>query len=49
MSDTLHIVVEPLAVVSAIAIITFFTAIAALYPSLRAARLKPVNAMSHFG
>ena len=29
--------------------ITFVTALAALYPSLRAARLRPVVAMSHFG
>jgi ABC-type lipoprotein release transport system permease subunit len=25
------------------------TGLAALYPALRAARLKPVDAMSHFG
>jgi len=49
MSDTLRISVEPPAVVFAIVLITVVTALAALYPALRAARLKPVNAMSHFG
>jgi ABC-type lipoprotein release transport system permease subunit len=34
--------------VSVIAI-TAVTGVAALYPSLRAARLRPVNAMQHFG
>jgi ABC-type lipoprotein release transport system permease subunit len=29
--------------------ITFVTTMAALYPAYRAARLKPVSAMSHFG
>jgi ABC-type lipoprotein release transport system permease subunit len=30
-------------------LITVVTAVAALYPSLKAARLQPVDAMSHFG
>ena len=33
----------------AIALISIVTGLAALYPALRAARLKPVDAMSHFG
>jgi len=30
-------------------LITLITGAAALYPALRAARLKPVTAMQHFG
>ena len=30
-------------------LITFVTTLAALYPAYRAARLRPVSAMSHFG
>ncbi len=37
------------ALVGAVVTITVVTGLAALYPSLRAARLKPVNAMQHFG
>jgi putative ABC transport system permease protein len=33
----------------AVILITFVTALAALYPSWRAAKLQPVSAMSHFG
>jgi ABC-type lipoprotein release transport system permease subunit len=29
--------------------LTVLTGVAALYPSFRAARLRPVEAMSHFG
>jgi ABC-type lipoprotein release transport system permease subunit len=49
MRDTLVLTLEPRALVSAIILITFVTGAAALYPSMRAARLKPVDAMAHFG
>jgi putative ABC transport system permease protein len=49
MSDTLKLSVLPSALGGAIALISIVTGIAALYPALRAARLKPVDAMSHFG
>ena len=49
MRDTVVLVLEPSALLSAIVMITFVTGAAALYPSLRAARLKPVDAMAHFG
>jgi ABC-type lipoprotein release transport system permease subunit len=49
MSDRLHLAVHFSALVSAVALLTLVTALAALYPSFRAARLKPVTAMSHFG
>ena len=35
--------------IKAVVTITVVTGLAALYPSLRAARLRPVVAMSHFG
>jgi ABC-type lipoprotein release transport system permease subunit len=49
MSDHLHLAVHPGAIVRAMLLITVITGVAALYPSLRAARLKPVTAMQHFG
>lgn len=49
MTDTLRLAVEPPALVLAVVLITVVTGGAALYPALRAARLKPVSAMSHFG
>lgn len=49
MSDTLKLSVLPSALGGAIALISIVTGVAALYPALRAARLKPVDAMSHFG
>jgi putative ABC transport system permease protein len=49
MRDTLVLTLEPRALLSAIIVITVVTGTAALYPSLRAARLKPVDAMAHFG
>jgi putative ABC transport system permease protein len=49
MSDTLKLSVLPKALGGAIALISIVTGLAALYPALRAARLKPVDAMSHFG
>jgi ABC-type lipoprotein release transport system permease subunit len=49
MSDTLHLAVLPKALLGALVLISFVTGAASLFPSLRAARLKPVDAMSHFG
>jgi len=49
MSDTLKLSVLPSALGGAILLISIVTGLAALYPALRAARLKPVDAMSHFG
>ena len=49
MRDTLQLVVEGSTLWLSLGLITFVTAAAALYPSLRAARLKPVDAMAHFG
>jgi ABC-type antimicrobial peptide transport system permease subunit len=49
MSPHLHIAVHGSLIVQAIVTITVITGIAALYPSMRAARLRPVVAMSHFG
>jgi len=49
MTDTLKLAVAPGALVFAVVLISVVTALAALYPALRAARLKPVDAMSHFG
>jgi ABC-type lipoprotein release transport system permease subunit len=49
MRDTVFLALEPRALLSAVILITVVTGAAALYPSLRAARLKPVDAMAHFG
>jgi putative ABC transport system permease protein len=49
LSPHLHIAVHGSLLVSAVVTITIVTGLAALYPSLRAARLRPVVAMSHFG
>jgi ABC-type lipoprotein release transport system permease subunit len=49
MSDHLRLSVHPSLMVQAIVVITLITGAAALYPSLRAARLRPVVAMQHFG
>jgi putative ABC transport system permease protein len=49
MRDTLQLALDPSLLVSAVVMITFVTGAAALYPSLRAARRKPVDAMAHFG
>jgi ABC-type lipoprotein release transport system permease subunit len=49
MNDQLHLVAAPAAVVRAVILLTIVTGLAALYPAVRAARLKPVDAMSHFG
>jgi ABC-type antimicrobial peptide transport system permease subunit len=49
MSDTLHLAILPSAMLSALLLVAAVTGAASLFPSLRAARLKPVDAMSHFG
>jgi putative ABC transport system permease protein len=49
MSDRLHLSVHASTLVSASVWITIITTVAALYPAYRAARLRPVSAMSHFG
>jgi ABC-type antimicrobial peptide transport system permease subunit len=49
MSTHLRLAVHPSLLVQSVAAITVVTGLAALYPSLRAARLRPVVAMSHFG
>ena len=49
MSPHLHLSVHGSLLVFAVVLITVVTAVAALYPSMKAARLQPVDAMSHFG
>jgi len=49
MSDRLQLAVHGPMVVGAVVMITLVTGAAALFPALRAARLRPVAAMSHFG
>jgi len=49
MSDRLHLSIHGGAVVGAVVMLTILTGLAALYPSFRAARLRPIEAMSHFG
>lgn len=49
MSDTLVLAIQPDALLRAVLIITVVTTLSALYPSMRAARLKPVTAMHHIG
>jgi ABC-type lipoprotein release transport system permease subunit len=49
MSPFLRLAVHGSLLVFAVVLITFVTAVAAFYPSLKAARLQPVVAMSHFG
>ncbi|HET8938657.1 MAG TPA: FtsX-like permease family protein [Polyangiales bacterium] len=49
MRDTLRLTIEPVTLVFAVIMITFVTGAAAIYPSIRAASRKPVDAMAHFG
>ena len=49
MSPHLHLSVHGSLLVQSVFAITVVTALAALYPSIKAARLRPVVAMSHFG
>lgn len=47
LSDTLHLAVAPGQLAAAIGAITIFTGLAALWPSLKAARMQPVDAIRH--
>jgi putative ABC transport system permease protein len=49
MSDTLQLAMHGGVLLRALLLITLVTTLAALYPAYRAARLRPVAAMSHFG
>jgi putative ABC transport system permease protein len=49
MSDRLHLDIQPASLLFAIGLITVISVLAAIYPAIRAARLRPVAAMSHFG
>ena len=49
MSDRVQLALHVGGLVRAALFITLVTTLAALYPAYRAARLKPVSAMSHFG
>jgi putative ABC transport system permease protein len=49
MRDTLRLAVEAKTLVGSVIMISFVTGAAALYPSIRAASRKPVDAMAHFG
>ncbi|HUB09642.1 MAG TPA: FtsX-like permease family protein [Myxococcales bacterium] len=49
LSNHFFLAVHPTALIFAAVAITAVTGLAALYPSLRAAKLEPVTAMQHFG
>jgi putative ABC transport system permease protein len=49
MSDHIQLALHGGGLIRAALFITLVTTLAALYPAYRAARLKPVSAMSHFG
>jgi ABC-type lipoprotein release transport system permease subunit len=49
MRDTLRLTIEAQTLVSSVVMITLVTGAAAIYPSIRAASRKPVDAMAHFG
>jgi putative ABC transport system permease protein len=49
MRNTLYLALEPSTLLWALLMITGATGAAAVYPALRAARRKPVDAMAHFG
>jgi len=47
MSDVLHLSVKPALLIKSVLGFTFITALAALWPALRAARMRPVTAIGH--
>jgi putative ABC transport system permease protein len=47
LSDKLHLAVEPGTLVEAIFFLTLFTALAAIWPAVRAGRLRPITAIQH--
>lgn len=47
LSDKLHLAVEPSTLVQAIVFLTMFTALAAVWPAVRAGRLRPITAIQH--
>ena len=47
MSDVLHLAVQPAQLLLAVLAFTGITALAALWPAIRAARLSPVTAIGH--
>jgi putative ABC transport system permease protein len=49
MSDRLQLAVHAPLLVGSVVLLSVVSALAAVYPSIRAARLRPVEAMSHFG
>jgi putative ABC transport system permease protein len=49
ISSTFHLALDVRTLVFAVLLISGVTGFAALYPALRAARQRPVNAMAHFG
>lgn len=49
MTDTLHLVVNPIHLVGAVLGFTVLAALSALWPALRASRLAPVTAIHHVG
>lgn len=49
MSDTLHLVIEPTSALVAVVVIPVLTTLGAMFPAIRAARMRPVNAMHHVG
>jgi ABC-type antimicrobial peptide transport system permease subunit len=49
MSDHVFIAVTSSILIGAVVLLTIISGLAALYPSIRAARLRPIEAMAHFG
>jgi putative ABC transport system permease protein len=49
MSDHLRLDVTAAAAIQSVVMLSIVTGLAALYPSIRAARLRPIEAMAHFG
>ncbi len=47
LSNELHLAVHPQSLLTAIAFLTLFTSLSALWPAIRASRLQPVKALTH--